>query len=623
MKTHNNHTLDTPAPLLRTWLFALMAALLFAAELASYVIGDSAAAAFDLIGWTYYCLSCLCHAAVVALMLWILVLPLWLLRLRRVAATLLVGLVSIVAVVIFINMQVYKIYRFHLNGFVLNMFFGPHAGDIFDFSPWLYLKEGLLLLLIVAAAVGLWWFSGRLAARGPRRLGTWIGCLLLSAVVGANGIHIWGSFFRHSTVLMANRLLPYYFPLSTSTLFEKMGYERPKSLDLGQLQGDGNFRYPLHPIRLSSDTTAMKNVVLILVDSWSKRSLNEDNMPLTWQLAQEEQWFRHHLSSSNGTRQGVFGLFTGIQPYYFTVFETTKANPVLMDVLARRHYDLRTYPSASLESPPFHRILFHKWPGIRRNTPGNSAFERDQNLKDLFIKDLPQLKAQGRPFFAFLFFDLLHAYSLPKHLLTRYTPSWEYGDFSKLSNDMDPTPFWNLYRNSAYQTDKMIGEVVAQLKAQGLWENTVVIITGDHAQEYNENHKNYWGHSSNFSQYQIGVPLIVHEPGVEGGKHDYRTTHYDIVPTLLSRHMGVENPIGDYSVGLPLSDSSPRPWHFVGNDLHYSFILDGDTILTKEGSGWMEVTDGRLNPITGYKIRPKEFEKAMQKLNHFFRPAGE
>ena len=37
----------------------------------------------------------------------------------------------------------------------------------------------------------------------------------------------------------------------------------------------------------------------------------------------------------------------------------------------------------------------------------------------------------------------------------------------------------------------------------------------------------------------------------------------------------------------------------------------------------MEVTDGRLNPITGYKIRPKEFEKAMQKLNHFFRPAGE
>ena len=108
MKAHNNHTLDTPASLRRTWLFALMAALLFAAELASYVIGDSAAAAFDPIGWTYYCLSCLCHAAVVALALWILVLPLWLLRLRRVAATLLVGLVSIVAVVIFINMQVYK-----------------------------------------------------------------------------------------------------------------------------------------------------------------------------------------------------------------------------------------------------------------------------------------------------------------------------------------------------------------------------------------------------------------------------------------------------------------------------------------------------------------------------------
>ena len=68
-----------------------------------------------------YCLSCLCHAAVVALALWILVLPLWLLRLRRVAATLLVGLVSIVAVVIFINMQVYKSENPTFQGIILSL----------------------------------------------------------------------------------------------------------------------------------------------------------------------------------------------------------------------------------------------------------------------------------------------------------------------------------------------------------------------------------------------------------------------------------------------------------------------------------------------------------------------
>jgi hypothetical protein len=251
-------------------------------------------------------------------------------------------------------------------------------------------------------------------------------------------------------------------------------------------------------------------------------------------------------------------------------------------------------------------------------------------IKADFIADMPQLKKGGRPFFTFIFFDLLHAYSLPRELLNRYQPSWDYGKFDELHNDMDPTPFWNLYRNSAYQTDKMVGEVIRALKEQGLWDETLVFITGDHAQEYNENHKNYWGHNSNFSTYQIGVPLIVHQPASPSSPNpqpsalsprsfSHRTTHYDLVPTVMHDCLGITNPPSDYCAGRLLSDRSPRLWHFVGNELRYAFLVEGDTILTKEGNGWIEVTDARLNLVPDYRIKPRDFDAAIQQLNRFFK----
>ena len=242
------------------------------------------------------------------------------------------------------------------------------------------------------------------------------------------------------------------------------------------------------------------------------------------------------------------------------------------------------------------------------------------------MADLPKLKAEGRPFFAFIFFDLLHAYSLPRELLNRFQPSWEYGDFTKLNNSMDPTPFWNLYRNSAYQTDSLVANVISAMKEEGLYDDALVMLTGDHSQEYNENHKNYWGHNSTFSQYQIGVPLIVHNPcppqptdSLPPRIFTHRTTHYDLSATIMHDYLCVRNPLADYTSGLLLNDSTPRLWHFVGNELRYAFLVEGDTILTKEGAGYIEVTDSRLNMVNDYNIKPREFEQTINRLNRFFK----
>ena len=435
----------------------------------------------------------------------------------------------------------------------------------------------------------------------------------------ANGIHVYGSFVAKPSILQSVRLVPYYFPLSASSLMQSLGVKR-EVVEVSGMSGEGEMRYPLHPLqKADSSQLELPNIVVILIDSWSRQSLTPECMPNMWQLAHEEQWYKNHVSCGNGTSFSVFGMFTGIQPYYWTAYQSARLSPLLVDRLLELGYDFRVYPRAGLQSPPFDRLLFQHVPNLRLDTPLPTSYERDLKIKDDFIADMPQLKAQKRPFFTFIFFDLLHAYSLPKELLNRFQPSWEYGRFDELNNDMDPTPFWNLYRNSAYQTDKMVHEVIANLKEQGLYDNSLVFITGDHAQEYNENHKNYWGHNSNFSQYQIGVPLIVHQPDRDTtAVYTHRTTHYDFVPTIMHNYLGIKNPLEDYTAGRLLSDRTPRLWHFVGNELRYAFIVEGDTIRTKEGAGYIEVTDSKLNPVDNYRIRPKEFDKAIKDLNRFF-----
>ena len=605
-----------------------------------YIKGDTVCDSMDAVGWVFYLTSCLSHTAIVMLLLWlVLYLPWALLRLHRLAATLLVTGTTLLTALAFVNMQVYKIYRFHINGFILNMLTGPNAGDIFDFDAKLYLTEGMILAVIAALCIGGWWLCKRLSSS----VSSWLTLALALSLFVANGIYVYGSFVVRPSVIKSARLVPYYFPLSASSLLEDLGFERHvMNVDM---ESGGELCYPLQPLKTDTAKALRPDIVFILIDSWSRLALTEETMPNLWRLAHEEQWYQNHVSCGNGTSFSVFGIFTGLQPYYWSAFEANRTSPVLIDQLLQEDYDIRTYPSATLENPPFSRMLFQHVPDLRVETPGKTSYERDLRIKDDLIGDLPRLRDGGRPFFAFIFFDLLHAYSLPKELLNRFQPSWEYGKFDELHNDMDPTPFWNLYRNSAYQTDKMVGELIAAIKQQGMYDNTLIFLTGDHAQEYNENHKNYWGHNSNFTKYQIGVPLIIHQPASGslpidtaassslsidtaascslccGGAAAYthRTTHLDFVPTLMHDYLGVQNPIDDYTNGRLLSDTTPRLWHYAGNELRYAFIVEGDTILTKEGAGYIEVTDERLNPVPDYRIKPRDFDEAIRRLNRFFR----
>src|SRR5690606_38343527 len=121
-------------------------------------------------------------------------------------------------------------------------------------------------------------------------------------------------------------------------------------------------------------------------------------------------------------------------------------------------------------------------------------------------------RAENKPFFGFLFYDAPHQYAFPPDEKLKFLPSWERIDYMDLHPQFDPLPFKNRYKNSVHFVDRLVGEVLTDLRNRGLDKNTVIVLTGDHGQEFNDSGQNYWGHNSNFSIAQTHVPLVIYWP---------------------------------------------------------------------------------------------------------------
>ena len=114
----------------------------------------------------------------------------------------------------------------------------------------------------------------------------------------------------------------------------------------------------------------------------------------------------------------------------------------------------------------------------------------------------------------------------------------------------------------------LIGQVFALLKKLHLMDNTIVIVVGDHGEEYFE--KGYLGHSSKFNEEQTRTPFILYYPGITPGVYEHMSSHLDIIP-IIARHFGVENPPEDYSCGIDLLTPA--------NSRHYSLIANWDELF--------------------------------------------
>jgi arylsulfatase A-like enzyme len=150
-------------------------------------------------------------------------------------------------------------------------------------------------------------------------------------------------------------------------------------------------------------------------------------------------------------------------------------------------------------------------------------------------------KTRGSPFFLFLHTYDPHApYDPPPPYDTIFDPDYE-GDITSWTEEnveiTDPELFnriVDLYDGEIRYVDSQIRRVIQFLKDKGLYENTMIIITSDHGEEFME-HGAMAYHSHTLYNELLLVPLIIKFPNGQWGRRRIGgpVALNDLMPTVL------------------------------------------------------------------------------------------
>ena len=434
---------------LEGFIYYLLSVCVLAVQFFLYLLRSQQAGYMDFGGWAYFVSSCLSQAALVALIPYLLLyLPLALTGWRRTAAAVQVAVTGLLSALIYLNSQVYALYRFHINGFVLNLVFGDGAGEIFEFAPMVYVKQALLFALLVLVFVGMWRLALYLRRRVGRRV-VWPGIVTLVALtLFSQMYHAYGAFVQKPSVLKSTAVIPFYYPLTANRLMLKMGVVPPANSSLRFERTGTSVAYPRNPLQvLPPPRDSTFNIVYILIDSWNPRTLTADCMPNVYRFAEENTLFENHFSCSNGTRNSVFGLFFGLPGYYWDAFEADHVRPLLLRELQDRGYEIRAYSSAT-------PALSALQPGRVRRCPEPSDAYARRDLVPARFDAHGGFSGGSRHAFdfgpapSFRFCSTICPMRLPFRPtgIRASSRRGEYADYTRLNNDIDPEPFFNLYR---------------------------------------------------------------------------------------------------------------------------------------------------------------------------------
>lgn len=501
----------------------------------------------------------------------------------RAAAVLAVVLAGMVQLALYGDHLLWQLYGFHLNGFVWNIITTP--GGIAALGSSASTERDVALL-----AVGIFALQALLltAAHGLARLGlplprlVWVLPLFIVVTLGERVSYGVSHFYGYSPLLENAQRVPFYQPLTMRRVLEQQfGLQRPQRLEVANAELQGQLLYPQAPLRIEPPAKPL-NIVWLVAESWRADSLNPEVMPQTNAFAQRAQHFVSHYSGGNGTRIGMFSQFYSLPAnLWFPVLDARVGSP-LIDVLQQQNYQIKLFTSARFSYPEFDKTLFVNVPREQmvEDDQGNT-WERDRRNVDRLLKFVDQ-RDPNKPFMTFLFFESPHAnYNFPQESVIKpdYLPDFSY---ASMNLQRDIGGIYNRYLNAVHHLDSQLARVTEHLEKNGLLDNTLVVITGDHGEEFMEQGR--WGHNSTFVDEQVRVPLVLWVPGRAAQQESLRTSHSDLLPTLLPL-LGVQNPQQDYSIGRSLFDAKPGRLLLAGDWDRLAFLGDQYKVVLPFTSG--------------------------------------
>lgn len=413
----------------------------------------------------------------------------------------------------------------------------------------------------------------------------------------------------------------------------KMFRDRPAIDNMAQLEADKSRpekQQPLNPYRSASVETPALEI-----------------------FARDAIVFQNAFAQASWTKPSFATLFTGLYPEDHTATSKTASLPERVDTVAELLRDAGYFTKGFPNNPNVHPLFnfdqghveyTYLEPNRIYGAPASAAsltiYEIIRRGIKPKIDNLLRLKMnvreayqpaevvteralewigggavpQGTPFYLYLHFMDTHDPFMD--------PDAPKGGYARATMDK-PGPELDQAMEKAYcleiqHLDKYLGELFEGLKRQGLYDNSLIVLTADHGEEFCD-HGGWW-HGQTLYDEVLHVPMIIKLPGNAhaGEQSTGLARHIDLVPTML-HFAGIEK-----TPALPgqslfdaqnsLTNAGIRFSYahndFETNKIHAVRSLDTKLIESQEGQKYHR----GLPPVELYDIKTNPEEQWAQNL---------
>ncbi|GAA5187521.1 DUF3413 domain-containing protein [Ferrimonas gelatinilytica] len=458
--------------------------------------------------------------------------------------------------------QVFAHYRLHLNPFVFDL----AANDLNALlkNPVLLLVPVAIMALQLLIANGLW---KRLKRFQRRRIGSKVTTVLVCCFGFSHLVHAWADATVYRPITTQDEIFPLHYPFTAKRFMARQGLLDDESVTERELTAapTHQLNYPTAPLQCRPQQRP--DILMVVVDGWRADLVDNTTMPRLLAYGEKNQWFSQHYSGSNEFHYGLFTLLYSMLPSYEPSLSADLKPPVLNQQLQQAGYRLTLYGDHELSGGRHMVALFS---GFDQKLPPESdvAAERDIATTNQVLADMI---ADTDPQFRLVTYRSPALYSTPVGYLgiptTRPESQLNYAE----------QILYNQYRQSLSFLDEELARLLA-----GTDEQTLVILTGSRGKVFTTDMGR--GNHDNYSQPAVQVPLVIHWPGAKARRFNRPTSHYGLVPALMSDLLNCHNPIRQYSLGESLFQPQALPYLVMGNGHSFAIRNDeGTTVINDAG----------------------------------------
>lgn len=309
---------------------------------------------------------------------------------------------------------------------------------------------------------------------------------------------------------------------------------------------EATFKYQDHPQAQPKFFGAAKgkNVIVIQMEAFQNfpihLSLNDQELtPVLNGLAQDGFYFPRVFQQigQGNTSDAEFMSNTSIYPTAAVAMSTGYGDrelPSMPRLLGERNYESATFHVNDVKFwdrdklyPALKFTHYYDKPNYK-NDHFNEFGASDEELYKFGIRTLAKLHRENKPFYAqFVTVSSHFPFNVPEDRMKIAIPDALKG--TQLGN----------YLAAVNYTDYAIGTLIEQLKQNGMWEDTVLVIYGDHFGLQPQDNDPAMISQALGIKYdprvtRFNIPLLIHVPGVPGQEVKQVGGQVDIMPTLAN-----------------------------------------------------------------------------------------